>query len=111
MFPASFVSGELAASVDIAVHCLRVRSQSFFSPGMPALRLGREILGPGCTPNHPFVDSGTASRSSRAVLGESGTDYVLCDRPAGQGRLNHGNVGNRGRACTRPSRSRGHLRL
>ena len=96
ILPASFVSGESAASVCIAVHCLRVRSQSFFSPGIPALQIGREILGPGCTPTHPFVNSGAELCSSRAVLGESGTDYSSCDRPAGQGRLNHKHVGKRG---------------
>jgi hypothetical protein len=64
---------------------------------------------------HPYPslrEFESRASDSRAVLGESGTDYSSCDRPAGQSRLNHKNVGNRGRVQgTRPSRSRGHLRL
>ncbi len=30
---------------------LRACSQSFFSSGIPTLRFGREILGPGCIPD------------------------------------------------------------
>jgi hypothetical protein len=49
--------------------------------------------------------------SSRAVLGESGTDHFSYDRPVSQGCLNHCDVGSRGRVCARPSRSKCHLRL
>ena len=111
MFRASFVSAESAASLGIAVHCLRVRSQSFFSSGIPALRRGREILGPGCTPDTSLREFGGCRFNRRAVLGESGTDHFSCDRPAGQGRLNHSDVGKRGRVRTPPSRSKCHLRL
>ena len=55
------VAGRLGDDgLEITVHCLRVRSQSFFSSGMPILPLdSKKILGPGCTPNHPFVNSTT----------------------------------------------------
>ena len=86
MFRSSFVSALwLATSVGIAVHCLRVRSQSFFSPGIPTLQFGREILGPGCTP---------IRGCSRGLRGTSVSADVLfneCGQPVFDG-------GNRSRA-------------
>ena len=91
--------------------CGFARSRSF-RPECQTCELAGRFSGPGCTPTHPFVNSRAEPSRSRAVLGESGTDDISCDRPAGQGRLNHYNVGNRGRMQgTRPSRSTGHLRL
>ena len=75
----------------------------------PAIR--REDSRTRLHPHTSLREFESRTSSSRAVLGESGTDYFSFDRPAGQGRLNHSNVGNRGRVCTRPSRSKCHLRL
>lgn len=83
---------------EIMVHCLRVRSQSFFSPGIlsPARQVdSRTRLHPRSIPSwirRRVKFQAVVRRSMNA-----GTDEFSCDHPAGQGRLNQVDVGSRGR--------------
>lgn len=90
---------------------MRVRSQPFFSPGMPILRRGRKIRGPGCTPDPSLREFEVDVVRPRAGLGESRHRRFLVRPSRRPGPSQSLRRRERDRARTRPSRSRGHLRL